>query len=135
MYSFPELVMGNGKKISIPILAFGSMGVSDIIASALCLILVVFCNWHIGHLFIYLITSSSILFHSPSCQALSIVLFSLKCWFITQVCKVLLLKSYGSFCGVIFDVESEFGIRISLSRQDFEMFEVMCSKNVGFRYF
>ena len=30
---------------------------------------------------------------------------------------------------VIFDVESEFGIRISLSRQDFEIFEVMCLKN------
>ena len=37
--------------------------------------------------------------------------------------------------GVIFDVESEFGIRISLSRQDFEIFEDMCSKNGGFRYF
>ena len=37
--------------------------------------------------------------------------------------------------GVIFDVESESGIRISLSRQDFEIFEVMCSKNGGFRYF
>ena len=39
--------------------------------------------------------------------------------------------------GVIFDVESEsgIGIRISLSRQDFEIFEVMCSKNGGFRYF
>ena len=35
--------------------------------------------------------------------------------------------------GVIFDVES--GIRISLSRQDFEIFEVMCSKYGGFRYF
>ena len=34
--------------------------------------------------------------------------------------------------GVIFDVESESGIRISLSRQDFE---VMCSKNKVFRYF
>ena len=33
--------------------------------------------------------------------------------------------------GVIFDVESESGIRISLSRQDFEIFEVMCSK-MGF---
>ena len=37
--------------------------------------------------------------------------------------------------GVIFDVESESGIRISLSRQDFEIFEVMCSKNGVFRYF
>ena len=37
--------------------------------------------------------------------------------------------------GVIFDVESESEIRISLSRQDFEIFEVMCSKNGGFRYF
>ena len=37
--------------------------------------------------------------------------------------------------GVIFDVESESGIRISLSRQDFEIFEVMCSKNGGFLYF
>ena len=37
--------------------------------------------------------------------------------------------------GVIFDVKSESGIRISLSRQDFEIFEVMCSKNGGFRYF
>ena len=37
--------------------------------------------------------------------------------------------------GVIFDVESESGIRISLSRQDFETFEVMCSKNGVFRYF
>ena len=35
--------------------------------------------------------------------------------------------------GVIFDVES--GIRISLSRQDFEIFEVMCSKIGVFRYF
>ena len=30
--------------------------------------------------------------------------------------------------GVIFDVESESEIRISLSRQDFEIFEIMCSK-------
>ena len=37
--------------------------------------------------------------------------------------------------GVIFDAESESEIRISLSRQDFEIFEVMCSKNGGFRYF
>ena len=37
--------------------------------------------------------------------------------------------------GVIFDVESESEIRISLSRQDFEIFEVMCSKNGVFRYF
>ena len=37
--------------------------------------------------------------------------------------------------GVIFDVEFESGIRISLSRQDFEIFEVMCSKNGVFRYF
>ena len=37
--------------------------------------------------------------------------------------------------GVIFDVESESGIKISLSRQDFEIFEVMCSKNGVFRYF
>ena len=29
--------------------------------------------------------------------------------------------------GVICDVESESGIRIGLSRQDFEIFEVMCS--------
>ena len=36
---------------------------------------------------------------------------------------------------VIFDVESESEIRISLSRQDFEIFEVMCSKNGVFRYF
>ena len=36
--------------------------------------------------------------------------------------------------GVIFDVESESGIRISLSRQDFEIFEVRCSKNRVFRY-
>ena len=36
--------------------------------------------------------------------------------------------------GVIFDVESESEIRISLSRQDFEIFEVMCSKNGVFRY-
>ena len=36
--------------------------------------------------------------------------------------------------GIIFDVESESGIRISLSRQDFERFEVMCSKNVIFPY-
>ena len=36
---------------------------------------------------------------------------------------------------VIFDVESESGIRISLSRQDFEIFEVMCSKNGVYRYF
>ena len=37
--------------------------------------------------------------------------------------------------GVIFDVESESGIRISLSRQDFEIFKVMCSKNGVFRDF
>ena len=37
--------------------------------------------------------------------------------------------------GVIFDVEYESGIRISLSRQDFEIFEVMCSKNGIFCYF
>ena len=37
--------------------------------------------------------------------------------------------------GVIFDVESEFAIRISLSRQNFEIFEVMCSKNGVFHYF
>ena len=37
--------------------------------------------------------------------------------------------------GVIFDVEPESGIRISLSRQDFEIFEVMCSKNGVFCYF
>ena len=37
--------------------------------------------------------------------------------------------------GLIFDVESESEIRISLSRQDFEIFEVMCSKNGVFRYF
>ena len=36
--------------------------------------------------------------------------------------------------GIIFDVESESEIRISLSRPDFEIFEVMCSKNGGFRY-
>ena len=35
--------------------------------------------------------------------------------------------------GLIFDVESESEIRISLSRQDFEIFEVMCSQNGGFR--
>ena len=34
--------------------------------------------------------------------------------------------------GAIFDVESESEIRISLSRQDFEIFKVMCSKNGGF---
>ena len=37
--------------------------------------------------------------------------------------------------GVISDVESESRIRISLSRQDFEIFEVMCSKNGGCCYF
>ena len=37
--------------------------------------------------------------------------------------------------GVIFDAESESGIRISLSRKDFEVFEVMCSKKEVFRYF
>ena len=37
--------------------------------------------------------------------------------------------------GVIFDVESESEIRISLSRHDFEIFEVMCSKSGVFRYF
>ena len=36
---------------------------------------------------------------------------------------------------VIFDVKSESRIRISLSCQDFEIIEVMCSKNGGFRYF
>ena len=35
----------------------------------------------------------------------------------------------------IFDVESESGIRINLSCQDFEIFEVMCTKNGVFRYF
>ena len=34
--------------------------------------------------------------------------------------------------GVIFDVESKSGIRISLSRQEFEIFQVMCSKNGDF---
>ena len=34
----------------------------------------------------------------------------------------------------VFDVESEPGIRISLSRQDFEIFEFMFSKNGVFRY-
>ena len=37
--------------------------------------------------------------------------------------------------GVMFDVESESEIRISLLHQDFEIFEVMCSKNGVFRYF
>ena len=37
--------------------------------------------------------------------------------------------------GVIFDVESESEIRISLLRQDFEIFEVMCSKNGVFATF
>ena len=37
--------------------------------------------------------------------------------------------------GVIFDLESESRIRISLTRQDFEIYEVMCSKNGVFRYF
>ena len=37
--------------------------------------------------------------------------------------------------GVIFDVESESEIRISLSRQNFEIFEVMCSKNGVFATF
>ena len=37
--------------------------------------------------------------------------------------------------GVIFDVESESGIRIILSRQDCEIFEDMRSKNRVFRYF
>ena len=37
--------------------------------------------------------------------------------------------------GVIFDVESESEIRISLSPQDFEIFEVMCSKNGVFATF
>ena len=37
--------------------------------------------------------------------------------------------------GIIFDVKSESGITISLSRQDFEIFEVMCLKNGVFRYF
>ena len=37
--------------------------------------------------------------------------------------------------GVIFDVESESGIRNSLSRQNLEIFEVMCSKNGVFLYF
>ena len=36
---------------------------------------------------------------------------------------------------VIFYVESESRIRISLLRQDFVIFEVMCSKNGVFRYF
>ena len=43
----------------------------------------------------------------------------------------LLLENERSFRGIIFDVESEFEIRISLSRLDFEIFEVMCSK-MGF---
>ena len=37
--------------------------------------------------------------------------------------------------GVIFDVESESEIKISLSRENFEIFEVMCSKNGVLRYF
>ena len=37
--------------------------------------------------------------------------------------------------GVIFDAESESEIRISLLRQDFEIFEVMYSRNGVCRYF
>ena len=36
--------------------------------------------------------------------------------------------------GVIFNVESESGIRIRLSRQDFQIFEVMCSKSSCVHY-
>ena len=36
---------------------------------------------------------------------------------------------------VIYYVESESGIRISLSRQNLEIFDVMCSRNGVFRYF
>ena len=45
------------------------------------------------------------------------------------------VKKLWVVSGVVFNVESESGIRISLSGQDFEIFEVMCSKNGGFRYF
>ena len=48
---------------------------------------------------------------------------------------VFVVKNLWVVSGVIFDVESESGIRISLSRQDFEIFEVMFLKNGGFRYF
>ena len=48
---------------------------------------------------------------------------------------IFVLEKLWVVSGVIFDVESESGIRISLSRQDFKIFEVMCSKNGVFRYF
>ena len=48
---------------------------------------------------------------------------------------VFLVEKLWVVSGIIFDVESECGIRTSLSRQDFEIFEVMCSKNGIFRYF
>ena len=38
---------------------------------------------------------------------------------------VFVVEKLWIISGVIFDVESESGIRISLSRQDFEIFEVM----------
>ena len=51
---------------------------------------------------------------------------------ITQVCKsgfVFVVGKRKIISGVIFDIESESEIKICLSRQDFEIFEVMCSKN------
>ena len=48
---------------------------------------------------------------------------------------IILFCNDGVVSGVIFEVESESEIRISLSRQDFQIFEVMCSKNRVFRYF
>ena len=47
---------------------------------------------------------------------------------------VFVVRKRKIISGVIFDVESESEIRISLSRQDFEIFEIMCSKNGVFRY-
>ena len=72
--------------------------------------------------------------------------FQLNLWPIWIVLKKLLNLDYTGLqgfvvenlwvvSGVIFDIESESGIGISLSRKDFEIFEVMCSKNGVFRYF
>ena len=51
-------------------------------------------------------------------------------WGIKTVPKCLIKSTQ-----LIFNVESEYIIRISLSRQDFEIFEVMCSKNGVLRNF
>jgi len=57
---------------------------------------------------------------------------------ITQICKkgvLIVVEQLKVISEVIFCVESEFELRIGLSRQDFEIFEVMYTKNGFFGYF